>query len=49
LWFLARKSVNSWYGDFWNTVSFHRSGVRKEYVFEMAAYVALAENKIKGS
>ena len=25
-WFLARKSVNSWYGDFWNTVSFHRSG-----------------------
>ena len=37
--------MNSWYGDLEKTVSFHRSGVRYEYVAAIAAYVALAEKK----
>ena len=28
VWFLARKSVNSWYGALVNTDSFHMSGVK---------------------
>lgn len=43
VWFLARKSVNSWYGALVNTDSFHMSGVKYEYVLEIAAKVALAK------